>query len=119
MALTQLQITQAKPKAKLHKLGDGNGLRLWVFPDGAKRWRLAYRFKGKQKELAIGVYPEVGLKDAREAREAARKLLAAGIHDQWRAEALGVHKGPNDGPRIPKLCGHHSQRVWPMEPGRR
>ena len=54
-------------------------MQLWVFPDGAKRWRLAYRFDGKQRTLALGVYPEIGLKEAREARAEARKLLAQGI----------------------------------------
>ncbi len=47
-------------------------------PDGAKRWRLAYRFAGVQKALAIGVYPATGLREAREAREGAKKLLAGG-----------------------------------------
>jgi hypothetical protein len=51
---------------------------LWVFPDGAKRWRLAYRFAGGQKTLAIGVYPSIGLKEAREAREQAKRSLAEG-----------------------------------------
>lgn len=50
-----------------------------VQPNGAKYWRLAYRFAGKQKTLALGVYPDVSLLDARERREAARKLLANGI----------------------------------------
>ncbi len=79
MALTQLQIEKAKPGDKRKKLSDGKGLQLWVEPDGAKRWRMAYRFDGKQLVYAIGVFPEIGLKDAREATDAARKLLAAGI----------------------------------------
>ena len=78
MALTDLEIRKAKPGDKLAKLSDGEGLQLWVMPDGAKRWRLAYRFGGAQKSLAIGVYPKVGLKEAREAREDARRLLASG-----------------------------------------
>jgi integrase len=78
MALTELQIRSAKPQAKVAKLSDGGGLQLWVTPDGAKRWRLAYRFAGGQKLLAIGVYPAIGLKDARNARERARRLLSDG-----------------------------------------
>ena len=78
MPLTELQIRSAKPQAKVAKLSDGGGLQLWVTPDGAKRWRLAYRFAGGQKLLAIGVYPAVGLKDARIARERARRLLSGG-----------------------------------------
>jgi integrase len=78
MPLTDLAIKRALPGPKIIKLSDGAGLQLWITPDGAKRWRLAYRFEGAQKSFAIGVYPEVGLKDAREAREAARKNLGLG-----------------------------------------
>ena len=78
MALTDLAIKRARPGAEDLKLSDGGGLQLWVTPDGAKRWRLAYRFGGAQKTLAIGVYPEVGLKHARDARESARQNLAHG-----------------------------------------
>lgn len=77
MPLTELAVRNAKSADQLVKFSDGGGLQLWVFPDGAKRWRLAYRAGGSQKLLAIGVYPEVGLKDAREAREAAKKSLPA------------------------------------------
>ena len=77
MALTDLTIKRALPGPKIIKLSDGGGLQLWVTPDGAKRWRLAYRFGGTQKTLAIGVYPEVGLRDARDARDGARQDLGA------------------------------------------
>ena len=53
-------------------------MQLWVSPEGAKRWRFAYRFNGKQKVLALGVYPTVSLRAAREARDDARRLLSAG-----------------------------------------
>jgi hypothetical protein len=76
MALTDLAIKRALPGAKIRKLSDGGGLQLWITPDGAKGWRLAYRFGGVQKAFAIGVYPKVGLKDARDSREAARRTLA-------------------------------------------
>lgn len=76
MPLTNIQIQNAKAGAKLSKLSDGGGLQLWIFPDGAKRWRLAYRFNGKQKLLALGVYPAVSLKQARDETEKAKKLLA-------------------------------------------
>ncbi len=78
MALTDLAIKRALPGAKIMKLSDGGGLQLWITPDGAKRWRIAYRFGGAQKTLAIGVYPDVGLKDARDARDGARQTLARG-----------------------------------------
>lgn len=79
MALNDLQIRKAKPGAKLAKLSDGGGLQLWIMPKGQKYWRVAYRAGGRQKVLAIGVYPAVGLKEARAARDAAKRLLAAGL----------------------------------------
>jgi integrase len=78
MPLTDLEIRLAKPGARLTKLSDGGGLQLWITSDGAKRWRLAYRFAGTQKLLAIGVYPATGLREAREAREEAKRILAGG-----------------------------------------
>ena len=79
MPLTELQVRSAKPQTKVSKLSDGGGLQLWVTPEGAKRWRLAYRFGGGQKLMAIGVYPAVGLKEARAAREKAKRLLTEGL----------------------------------------
>ncbi len=81
MALTELQVKNAKASDKPLKLSDGGGLFLLVQssnPKDSKYWRLAYRFAGKQKTLALGVYPDVSLSDARERREAARKVLANG-----------------------------------------
>ncbi len=78
MALTATRVKAAKASDKPQKLTDGGGLFLLVQINGAKYWRLAYRFTGKQKTLAIGVYPEISLSEARERREAARKILANG-----------------------------------------
>ena len=78
MALSDVQIRKSKPAASIVKLFDEGGLQLWIAPDGAKRWRQAYRFGGVQKVLALGVYPAIGLRDARDARDAARRLLADG-----------------------------------------
>lgn len=77
--LTELQVRKAKPAEKPHRLADGKGLYLEVMPNGSKYWRLKYRFDGKEKRAAFGVYPEVGLTAARKKRDEARKLLAAGI----------------------------------------
>jgi integrase len=79
MALTDTGIKKAKPITKPQRLFDGGGMYLEVMPTGGKLWRLKYRFGGKEKRLALGSYPDTGLKDAREKRDAARKLLAAGI----------------------------------------
>ena len=78
MALTDREIRNFGPGKALSKLSDGNGLQLWVTPDGAKRWRLAYRHSGRQKTLAIGVYPTISLREARDARDEARRLLGLG-----------------------------------------
>ena len=79
MALTDTAIRNAKPAEKSLKLTDGGGLYLLLGPKGSKWWRLDYRFLGKRKTLSMGVYPEISLKDARDRRDAARRLLADGI----------------------------------------
>jgi hypothetical protein len=78
MAMTDREIRKIRPGKTLTKLSDGGGLQLWVMPDGAKRWRLAYRHNGKQKTLAIGVYPTTRLREARNARDDAKRLLSSG-----------------------------------------
>ena len=79
MPLTDARCRSAQPGSKLQKLTDGGGLQLWLQPTGAKLWRFAYRFGGKQKLLAIGVYPTIPLARARQVREDARRLLADGL----------------------------------------
>lgn len=78
MKLTHIACKNAKPKDKAYKLADGFGLYLEVSPTGSKYWRMKYRFQGKEKRLAFGVFPEKGLNDARAARDEARKILARG-----------------------------------------
>src|SRR6202166_58061 len=77
-SLSDAAARNAKPKAKRYKIADGEGLFLLVMPNGSKYWRLKYFFGGKEKLLALGVYPEIDLADARERRAQARKALAAG-----------------------------------------
>ncbi|QPJ64809.1 MAG: integrase arm-type DNA-binding domain-containing protein [Candidatus Nitrohelix vancouverensis] len=79
MSLTNTSIRNAKPELKTRKLYDERGLYLEISPNGGKWWRFKYRFEGKEKRLSLGVYPDVSLKDARERREEARKLVANGI----------------------------------------
>ena len=79
MALTDIKVRTAKPTDKQYKLTDGNGMHLLVHPNGSRYWRLQYRYGGKQKMLALGVYPDVSLADARARRDEARKLLANDI----------------------------------------
>lgn len=77
-ALSALAVKHAKPGEKPHKLADGGGMFLLVDPKGGKYWRLAYRFAGKQKTLALGTYPEVSLEQARKGRDKAREQLRNG-----------------------------------------
>lgn len=77
--LTDTGVKNAKPGPKPVKLFDGEGLFLLIQPNGGKLWRLKYRFGGKEKLLALGTYPEIKLKDARERRQAARELIAKGV----------------------------------------
>ena len=86
MPLTDTAIRKARPGItpegretdRPYKMGDSGGLYLEIYPTGAKYWRVKYRFDGKEKRLALGVYPDVGLKEARDKRDDARKLLANG-----------------------------------------
>ncbi len=87
--LTTIAVQNVKPRAKPFKLADGKGLYLLVMPDGAKYWRLRYRFEGTNRQsgvfklldktLALGVFPAVSLSDARKAVTTAKKQLADGV----------------------------------------
>ncbi|MET3117299.1 integrase [Undibacterium sp. GrIS 1.8] len=79
MPLTDIQVRTAKPTEKPFRLADERGIYLEVAVNGSKYWRLKYRLHGKEKLMALGVYPEVSLKEARDKRDAARKLVAEGI----------------------------------------
>jgi integrase len=79
MKLKDITVRNVKPTSRPQKLSDGGGLHLLVQPKGSKLWRLAYRFEGRQKTLALGVYPSVSLADARTGRDEAKKLLARSI----------------------------------------
>jgi integrase len=80
MALTDIFVRNAKPRAAQYKLYDEGGLFLIVKPSGGKLWRVKYRHRGKEQMLSIGVYPDVGLKDARKRRDEARKQIADGLN---------------------------------------
>ncbi len=92
MPLTDTTLRIAKPAEKAKKLFDGGGLYLEVAPGGGKWWRLKYRFGGKEKRLSLGVYPDVSLKDARERRDEARKLLANGTNPSENRKAKKAAK---------------------------
>ena len=88
MPLTDTAIKAFKAKDKLYKEFDGGGLYLEVAPKGGKWWRIKYRFQGKEKRISLGIYPTVSLKEARESREQAKKLLAQGIDPSEQKKAV-------------------------------
>lgn len=90
--LTIKQVQAAKPEGKTRKLFDGGGLYLEITPRGSKLWRLKYRHAGREKRISFGAFPEVSLREARDRREEARRLLRDGIdpsfHRKAKREAL-------------------------------
>ncbi|SEK80839.1 tyrosine-type recombinase/integrase [Nitrosovibrio tenuis] len=92
MALTDTAIRSTKPSEKPIKLTDERGLYLLLKPNGSRWWRFDYRYGGKRKTLSMGVYPDVGLKEARNRRDEARKLLASGADPGANRKAVRAAK---------------------------
>ena len=103
MPLTDTVIRNAKPgynqvtqkpadPTKPYKMGDAGGLYLEIAPSGGKWWRFKYRYAGKEKRLSLGVYPDISLKDARQRRDDARKLLANDIDPGENRKAIKAAK---------------------------
>lgn len=98
MALTDLQIRKVSPTDKVTQYTDERGLYLEVHPNGSKLWRYKYRYLGKQKRLALGRYPDIGLAEARRRRDDARKQLDAGadpLAERKRDKLTAVFKAAN------------------------
>lgn len=115
MPLTDTSIKNAKPTDKPRKLADGGGLYLLLNPNGSRWWRLDYRFTGKRKTLSMGTYPDTGLRDARDKRDAARKLLAAGVDpgEQRKAEkAAGEERASNSFEVIAREWHSKQSAAW-------
>ena len=85
--LTESKVRLAKPIGRPYKLFDERGLFMLVTPAGGRLWRLRYRMFGREKLLALGAYPDVPLRRARERRDEARKLIADGIDPNARRKA--------------------------------
>lgn len=120
MSLSELQAKNAKPKERAQKLADGGGLFLLIQPNGAKLWRMKYRYCGKEKLLSFGRYPDVGIAAAREKRTLAKAMLVQGKDpmanqsemkpgqaDTFLAIATRWHKN-----RESALDPAHAKRVW-------
>ncbi len=119
MKLTETKCKNAKPfappKKAPKKYTDGDGLSLWVMSNGAKYWRLAYRFYGKQKDYAIGVYPEVTLNEAREKRREARKLLAQNIDtnvNRKKQQVIAEERNANTFEALAREWYENNQSKW-------
>ncbi len=130
MSLTDTAIRNAKPgitptgkaTAKPYKMGDTGGLYLEVAPSGGKWWRLKYRHGGKEKRLSLGVYPDVSLKDARQRRDDARKLLANDIdpaENRKAAKAAKVERAGNSFEVIAREWYAKNSPNWAENHGKR
>jgi integrase len=114
-SLSDAKVRNAKPRPKPYKIADGEGLFLLILPTGGKYWRLKYFFAGKEKLLAIGVYPEITLSDARERRAQARKLLAAGkdpADAKREAKRLAVFKNANSFEAVAREWFEKRKHEW-------
>lgn len=113
--LTDTAIRNAKPGPKAARLFDEKGLYLEVAPSGGKWWRLKYRFGGKEKRVSLGVYPDVSLKAARERRDEARRLLAAGVDpsESRKAEkAARVERSTNSFELVAREWHARRSKTW-------
>ncbi|QDX98824.1 DUF4102 domain-containing protein [Pectobacterium carotovorum subsp. carotovorum] len=119
MALTDIKVRTAKPADKQYKLTDGNGMHLLIHPNGSKYWRLQYRFGGKQKMLALGVYPDVSLADARARRDEARKLLANGSDPGDKKKSDKIEQSEALTFREVAIEWHATNKKWSEEHSRR
>ncbi len=112
---TDATAKQAKPELKDYKISDGGGLHLLVKANGTKCWRYAYRYAGKQKLLAIGTYPAVGLKAAREAMAAAKAKLATNVdpsQDKRQAKQQTKLADTNAFANLAKEWWTHQKGTW-------
>jgi hypothetical protein len=115
MALSDTRIRNLKPSERPYKLPDGSGLYLEVRPTGARLWRYRYRLAGKENMFAIGSYPEVKLKEAREARDEARKLVANGVnpaHERRREKLRRIHAGANTFEAVAREWLESHKKYW-------
>ena len=126
MPLTDVAIRNAKPRAKPYKMGDSQGLFVLVQPTGSKLWRLKYRIHGREKKVALGKYPEIGLAEARNRMREARGQLAHGLdpgREKQRAKLRAQLEANNTFSAIAReYCDkrkHDGARAWAPATARR
>lgn len=105
--LTDTEIRQAKPGEKDYKLTDGGGLYLLVKANGSKLWRWRFRLHGREKQMGLGAYPEVKLREARDARDAARLQVRQGI------DPVSARRGAVGGDTLQGVCEAWLARIGP------
>lgn len=107
MALTELAIRNLKPKNKVYRVADSNGLTLEISPTGSKLWRWRYYYQGKAQMLALGKYPAVSLAEARKRRDDARMLVDTGKHPTREKKLQKIrkaHEGENTFEKVARRC---------------
>ncbi len=127
MKLTDIKCKNAKPldapSNSPRKLADGGGLYLWVMPNGKKYWRHRYKdIRGKYRELAIGVYPEISLLDAREATRKARAMLRDGVDPNRQKKDIKIQRQQEAGNTFELIAREwhtHKKSEWTEEHAKR
>lgn len=118
MPLTDREVRNAKPESTMYRMADGNSLFLQIDPKGGKYWRFMYRYAKKQKTLALGIYPEVSIAEARNKTLTARKTLAAGIDPSVQKQEdkrLAVYKADNTFEVVAKEWFENNKTKWTEE----
>lgn len=115
MKLTNTQCKNAKADEKPLKLSDGGGMFLHVMLNGSKYWRLKYRFLGKEKLLALGVYPQITLAEARAKREEAKRLISEGYDPNEKKKLVKLEREvayENNFETIAREWHKHRSHAW-------
>ncbi|MFQ5623611.1 MAG: tyrosine-type recombinase/integrase [Paracoccaceae bacterium] len=111
MPLTDVKLRNLKPREKPYKLADSEGLYVLVNPGGSRLWRLKYRIGGKEKLLALGKYPEVGLQEARSMRLEARREIAAGVDPAARRSRVKAKRKVEASNTFARIADEYRERM--------
>ncbi len=114
MALTDVEIRALKSRDRIYKCTDSHGLYLEVRPSGSKLWRCKYAHLGKDKRIALGRYPEVGLAEARRKRDDTKRKLYEGVDplaERKREKLLAIYKAANTFGDLAKALSDQCGRV--------